>query len=92
MADSLPLRPSADLAARKRRRALPLLVDARRLAKLLSMGLRTIRTLDAAGKLPRPCKISGRVLWSVAEIKAWIHENCPDREAWEHRRNAVSKR
>ena len=49
MADALPLR----LTARKSRRPLPLAVDARRLARLLCLGLRTIRTmaelLDASG-------------------------------------------
>jgi predicted DNA-binding transcriptional regulator AlpA len=57
-------------------------VDARRLAKLLSCGLRTVRTLDAAGKLPAPIRIGGRVVWRVGEIRAWLAVGAPDREKW----------
>jgi DNA-binding transcriptional MerR regulator len=31
----------------------PLLIDARRLAELLRVSVRTVRTWDAAGRLPR---------------------------------------
>lgn len=89
MADVLPLPPLADPAARKRRRPLsPLVVDARRLAKLLSAGIRTVRTWDAAGKLPAPIRISGRVLWRVDEIRAWLAAGAPDRATWEARKLA----
>ena len=72
MADTLPLRspPTGPPPARKRRRLSPLVVDARRLAKLLCAGVRTVRTWDAAGKLPAPLRIGGRVVWQVDEIKA----------------------
>ena len=70
--------------ARKRRRTLrPLAVDARRLAKLLSLGLRTVRTMDAAGKLPRPFRCLNRKLWDVSDVKAWMKAGAPDRAAWE---------
>jgi len=82
MADVLPLRSSANPPARKRRRRLPLVVDARRLAQLLCAGVRTVRTWDAAGKLPAPIRIGGRVVWRVAEIRAWLAAGAPDREAW----------
>jgi excisionase family DNA binding protein len=69
--------------ARKRRRLLsPLLVDAKGLSKLLSVGVRTVRTWDAAGKLPAPLRVGGRVLWSDSEVKAWIRAKVPDRETW----------
>jgi predicted DNA-binding transcriptional regulator AlpA len=64
-------------------------VDARRLAKLLCLGLRTIRTMDAGGKLPRPVRIGGRVLWSVTELRAWLAAGCPDRETWELMKQAA---
>ena len=67
---------------------LPLVVDAKRLAKLLCCGLRTIRTHDAAGKLPAPVRIGGRVVWRVSEIRAWLDAGAPDRETWEARRAA----
>lgn len=60
----------------------PLVVDARRLARLLCCGVRTIRTWDAAGKLPVPLRISGRVVWRAQEIRAWLDAGAPDRETW----------
>lgn len=57
-------------------------VGSRRLAKLLYVGLRTVRTWDAAGKLPAPIRVVGRVLWRVSEIRAWLRANAPDRETW----------
>ena len=82
MSDTIPLRPLADPPARKRRRLSPLVVDARRLAKLLCAGIRTVRTWDAAGKLPAPIRIGGRVVWRVSEIRAWLETGAPDRETW----------
>jgi predicted DNA-binding transcriptional regulator AlpA len=60
-----------------------LVVDARRLGKLLGAGLRTVRTWDYAGRLPPPLKIGGRVVWVVAEIKAWLAAGVPSRAEWE---------
>ena len=62
----------------------PVAVDAKRLAALLNVSVRTIRTLDAAGKLPRPVKIGGRsVRWVASEIEAWLAAGAPDRRTWE---------
>ena len=89
MADVLPLRirpavtdPPADPAGP------PLVVDARRLAVMLSAGVRTVRTWDAAGKLPAPVRIGGRVVWRVDEIRAWLDAGAPDRETGAARRAA----
>jgi predicted DNA-binding transcriptional regulator AlpA len=76
-------------AARKRKSLRPLAVDASRLATLLSLGLRTIRTMDAAGKLPTPFRCGNRKLWSVTEIKAWIAADAPDRAEWEQRKKST---
>jgi predicted DNA-binding transcriptional regulator AlpA len=62
--------------------------DARRLAVMLCAGLRTVRAWDVAGKLPKPLRIGGRVVWRVDEIRAWIDAGAPDRETWEARRAA----
>jgi predicted DNA-binding transcriptional regulator AlpA len=81
VADVLPLRtPAADPPADPA--GPPLVVDAKRLAKLLCAGVRTVRTWDAAGKLPAPIRIGGRVVWSVAEIRAWLAAGAPDRATW----------
>ena len=60
----------------------PLLIDARRLAALLCCGLRTIRCWDAAGLLPEPLRIGGRVLWRTEEINEWVRAGSPDRSTW----------
>jgi predicted DNA-binding transcriptional regulator AlpA len=80
VADILPYRVSAELPAVPT--DTPLVVDARRLAAMLCAGLRTVRTWDAAGKLPAPVRIGGRVAWRVDEIRAWLDAGAPDRETW----------
>lgn len=84
MAEVLPIRPLDP--ARKRCRLKPLVVNARLLARLLSCGVRTIRTLDASGKLPKPIRIGGSVVWLVDEIREWLACGAPDRESWEARK------
>lgn len=81
-AESIPLRPLEAAPP------LPLAVDARRLAVLLCAGIRTVRTWDAAGKLPVPLRISGKVLWNLEEIRAWLNAGAPDRKTWAAMRDA----
>jgi prophage regulatory protein len=94
VADVLPLRvPVSEPAGRKRRRKFsPFVVDARRLARLLCAGLRTVRCWDTAGKLPAPLRIGGRVVWRVDEIRDWLAAGAPNRDEWEVRCHAVSPR
>lgn len=87
MPDVLPLR-RPDPAPPAAEPARPLAVDAKRLAALLCCGVRTVRTWDAAGKLPAPCRISGRVLWKLDEIRAWLDAGAPDRDQWAAIRDA----
>ena len=69
-----PIPPTTDPA--------PLLADARRLAALLCAGVRTIRSWDTGGRLPEPLRISGKVLWNIQEIRAWLAAGTPNREVW----------
>jgi predicted DNA-binding transcriptional regulator AlpA len=63
--------------------------DAKALAVLLGgVGLRSIRTWDAAGKLPRPIKVGGRVMWRLDEIRRWLAAGAPARAEWEVRLRA----
>ncbi|QEL18838.1 helix-turn-helix transcriptional regulator [Limnoglobus roseus] len=63
--------------------AASLAVDAKRLGELLSgVSERTIRTWDAAGYIPEPVRVGGKVLWSVAEVRAWLAAGSPDRVTW----------
>ena len=68
-----------------------LVVDARRLAKLLDAGVRTVRTWDAAGKLPAPIRLGGKVVWRVDEIRDWLAAGAPRRDEWNARRAAARK-
>jgi predicted DNA-binding transcriptional regulator AlpA len=87
MSDGLPLTfPPATEAD-----AVPLLVDARELGKLLRVGLRTVRSWDSGGRLPMPVRIGGAVRWNLEEIRAWVHAGAPDRAAWERIRSAQPK-
>lgn len=72
MLDTIPIRPAIE----------PLLIGAALLAKRLNVSLRTIRTWDAAGKIPTPLRISGTVKFSVAEVEAWIAAGAPCRTEW----------
>ena len=88
MAEALPIRP---LDPASKRRLKPLVVDAKLLARLLTCGVRTVRTLDASGKLPKPIRVGGRVCWRVKEILAWIEAGAPDRDTWEEVRKTIFK-
>jgi len=66
----------------------PLLLTARDLAALLQLALRTVRGLDAAGKLPAPVRIGGSVRWRSDELRAWLDAGCPNRETWARIRDA----
>ena len=91
MADITPLRASpADADPPADPAGPPLVVDARRLAEMLCASVRSVRKWDAAGVLPRPIRIGGRVFWRRAEIFSWIDAGAPDRATWESRRAARS--
>ena len=61
-----------------------LAVDARQLGAMLGLSVRTIRALDAAGKLPDAVVIGARsVRWRVDEIRSWLAAGCPDRGTWQ---------
>lgn len=88
----LPTRPDSPQTKRKRSKLAPLAVDAKRLALLLCVGIRTIRTWDVAGKLPAPTRVVGRTLWYLPEIRSWLKAGAPPRDEWEIRKAALSNR
>lgn len=61
----------------------PLVVSAKQLGEMLGMSERTIRRLDAGGKLPVPLKIGGSTRWRLDEIRGWLRAGSPSREKWE---------
>jgi len=63
---------------------LPLLLDAKDVGRLLSVSTKTVRRMNASGRLPRPVQPSpGAVRWRTAELEAWIAAGCPSRRDWE---------
>jgi hypothetical protein len=63
----------------------PLLVNAKTAAAMCAKSLRTWRTWDALGLIPRPVRIKRSTLWCLDELKEWIVAGCPRRSEWEAR-------
>lgn len=63
-----------------------LLVSAKQAAAMCSKSLRTWRTWDAAGWIPRPVRIGRSTLWRANELRDWVSAGCPRRDEWEARR------
>ncbi len=61
----------------------PLLITARQAAAMCGKSLRTWRTWDAAGWVPRPVRIGRSTLWRADELDAWVIAGCPRRRDWE---------
>ncbi len=61
----------------------PLAVDAKQLATMLGLSLRTVRAMDAAGKLPRPVRLGHAVRWPLRIIEDWLQAGAPDRKTWQ---------
>jgi len=59
------------------------LLTAQDLAGEMKVSLRTVRRLDASGKLPKPVLIGRSVRWPRIVLQDWIGAGCPDRETWE---------
>lgn len=54
----------------------PLLLDADDLARELGVSAKTIRRMDAAGKLPRPIRLSRRATrWRRETVSDWLRES-----------------
>jgi hypothetical protein len=63
----------------------PLLVPAKTAAAICGKSLRTWRTWDALGLIPRPVRIKRSTLWRLDELKLWTDAGCPARQEWELR-------
>ena len=64
----------------------PLLLTAKQAAAMCSKSLRTWRTWDAAGWIPRPVRIGRSTLWRADELREWVAAGCPRRAEWEARK------
>src|SRR5260370_40179947 len=61
----------------ERRGQRSLLVPARTAAEMCGKSLRTWRTWDAAGWIPRPVRIGRSTLGRVDELREWVDAGCP---------------
>lgn len=64
----------------------PLLIPARKAAAICGKSLRTWRTWDALGLIPKPVRIGRSTLWRADELRNWVAAGCPRREQWEAQR------
>src|SRR5262249_32938033 len=60
-----------------------LLVDAKTAATMCGKSLRTWRSWDAAGWIPRPVRIGRSTLWRADELRDWVAAGCPRRADWD---------
>lgn len=60
-----------------------LAVDVRQMGKMVPFSVRTLRRMDAAGKLPRGFKVGARKLWRVSDLRLWTDWGFPERREFE---------
>jgi prophage regulatory protein len=60
----------------------PLAVEADEAARICGVGRTLWYDLRAAGRLPEPVRLGRRVLWRVAELRAWMAARCPPLQRW----------
>ena len=63
-----------------------LLASAKQAAAMCGKSLRTWRSWDAAGWIPKPVRIARSTLWRVDELRDRVKAGCPRRDKWEARR------
>jgi hypothetical protein len=64
-----------------------LLVSARQAAAMCGRSLRTWRSWDSQGLIPRATRIKRSTFWRPDELRAWVAAGCPRRAEWESRSN-----
>jgi predicted DNA-binding transcriptional regulator AlpA len=55
----------------------PALVPAKLAARLCGISKASWERLHAAGKVPAPVRLGGRVLWRLEELRRFIDAGCP---------------
>ena len=66
-----------------------LAIDGDTAAAMFGIGRSTWFKLRAAGRTPRPRRLGRRVLFDVAELKAWWAAGAPALDEWESIRDQV---
>jgi predicted DNA-binding transcriptional regulator AlpA len=62
----------------------PLLITAEDVARLLKLSTRSVWRMKSAGAIPSPIRVGAAVRWRMDEIKKWIEDGCPKRQAREN--------
>lgn len=78
--------PPNDRSSKDQKHAGALLVTAKQASLMCGKSLRTWRTWDAAGWIPRPVRIGRSTLWRADELRDWVAARCPRRAEWEARK------
>jgi len=63
----------------------PLLFTAKQAASMCGKSLRTWRSWDSSGWIPKPVRIGRSTLWRADELRDWVVAGCPRRGKWEAR-------
>lgn len=59
------------------------LIDANEFARILKISRAAFFRAKAAGKIPDPLKISGRLIrWLISEVEAWLRHHMPSADEW----------
>jgi predicted DNA-binding transcriptional regulator AlpA len=61
----------------------PLLVPASDAARMCGLSEASWYRLKAAGKVPLPVRLGGRVFWRLDELRRWCAAGCPDLRNWQ---------
>ncbi len=51
-------------------------------AAFLTISPSSLDRLSAAGDLPAPVRLGGRLAWGRAELASWVRHGCPGRTCW----------
>ena len=66
-----------------------LAVDVQQMTRMLALGTRTLRRLDASGKIPAGFKVGARKLWRVSDLERWVSWGFPNRAEFEARTSTM---
>jgi predicted DNA-binding transcriptional regulator AlpA len=61
----------------------PLLLTAKQASAVCGRSLRSWRSWDSAGRIPRPVRLGRATMWRRRELEDWIEAGCPSRVNWE---------
>jgi predicted DNA-binding transcriptional regulator AlpA len=64
------------------------LIDMKTVARLMKVAQRTAYRFLSMGAMPKPLRLSGKVVrWRADEIRSWIENGCPPQDRWEEMRD-----